>query len=289
MGAVLRDAYVRPHPRATDGPLVTVVIAAYNRATVLRHALASVLRQDYRHIEVLVVGDACTDESEEVARAAGDERVRWFNLEENTGSQAGPNQAALELARGELIAYLGQDDLWRPDHLAVLVADLERRGADATTSTVSIVYPGRVPVRRLLSPAAGSFNPTSTLMHTRAAGLAAGGWRPDYRNSILPPDEDFYARLRESGARFSRVRALTVIKFTSVLRPGSYRDRSDREQACARARLYSRGCVAREVAAAAGLAPLRPWFGRGPRLPADARERPGALMAEFRRIRGLEP
>jgi glycosyltransferase involved in cell wall biosynthesis len=88
-GAILREAYLRPLPRAPDGPLVTVVIATYNRSAVLRYALASALRQSYRRLEVLVVGDACTDDSSEVVASFGDPRVRWINLPSNSGSQAG--------------------------------------------------------------------------------------------------------------------------------------------------------------------------------------------------------
>src|SRR4051794_34814457 len=91
MTAVLTEGYLRPRPRATEGPLVTVVISAYNRSEVLRFALASAVAQTYRRLDVLVVGDACTDGSEAVVAAVGDPRVRWINLERNSGSQAGPN------------------------------------------------------------------------------------------------------------------------------------------------------------------------------------------------------
>jgi glycosyltransferase involved in cell wall biosynthesis len=286
--AVLRDAYVRPLPRADDGPLVTVVIAAYNRAEVLRYALASALAQSYRRLEVLVIGDACTDESGAVVAAAADPRARWINLERNSGTQAGPNQAGLEAARGELIAYLGQDDLWRRDHVALLVADLERTGADATSSVISMVWPKPVPVRKLESPAAGEFTPTPALMHRRAAGVAAGGWR-DHRTTVLPPDTDFYRRLNAAGARFSRVRALSVLKFASALRPNSYRDGRFDEQAAASRRLDSRWFAAREVATALALAPLRRWYGPFVKLDPATRATPGGTIAEYRRIRGLPP
>jgi glycosyltransferase involved in cell wall biosynthesis len=288
IAAVLSDAYLRPLPRAGDGPLVTVLIAAYNRSEVLRYALASAIGQTYRRLEILVIGDACTDDSEQVVAAAGDPRVRWMNLERNAGSQAGPNQAGLEVARGELIAYLGQDDVWRRDHVALLVADIERTGADVTSSVPSIVWPKPVPLRRLESPSPGSFIPTPTLMHTRAAALAAGGWR-DHRESVLAPDADFVERLRLSGARFSRVRAVTLLKFASALRRNSYRDGRSDEQAAAVRRIDSRAFVAREALWALASIPLRRWFGRYVEVPAELRTAPGGTIAEYRRIRGLQP
>lgn len=285
---VLRDEYVRPLPRATGGPLVTVIMAAYNRAEVLRYALASVVRQSYPNTEILVIGDACTDDTERVVTAVDDERVHWRNLETNFGSQVGPNQAGLESARGELIAYIGQDDLWRRDHLALLVADIERSGADASSTVTAQVWPRPVPTRRLLSPAAGDFVPTPSTIHTRAAGEAAGGWR-DHRTTVDPPDIDLQRRMLASGARFSRVRALTVIKFASALRPGSYRTRDAGEQAAFARRIERRGFVAREVATGALLAPLRPWYGAQPRIDPAKLAAPGGVIEEFRRIRGLDP
>jgi glycosyltransferase involved in cell wall biosynthesis len=288
MAAVLADAYVRPRPRAEDGPLVTAIIAAYNRSEVLRYALDSAIGQSYRNLEILVIGDACTDDSEQVVRAAGDPRVRWMNLEENVGSQAGPNQAGLEAARGELIAYLGQDDVWRRDHVALLVADIERTGADVSSAVPSIIWPKPVPVRKLESPRAGESVPTPALMHRRAAGLAAGGWR-DHRESVLAPDADFIDRLRRSGARFSRVRAVSLLKFASALRRNSYRERRSDEQAAGSRRVDSPWFAAREVVAALASIPLRPWFGRQAYVPDELRARPGGVIAEYRRIRGLQP
>jgi len=61
---------------------------------------------------VIVVGDACTDDSESIVRSFGDPRVRWDNLSENSGNHALPNQRGIELARGEYVAYLSHDDLW---------------------------------------------------------------------------------------------------------------------------------------------------------------------------------
>ncbi len=133
---MLVDEYVRPRPRAEDGPLVTVVMATYNRSEVLRYALHSALDQRYPRYEVIVAGDACTDDSEQVVASFGDPRVRWINLPENSGSQSGPNGAAVEIANGDLIAYLGHDDLWRRDHLAILVAEIERTGADVAMARV---------------------------------------------------------------------------------------------------------------------------------------------------------
>ena len=130
-------------------PLVTAVIPTYNWSSVLRCSIASALEQTLTDLELLVVGDACTDDTEEVVAgyAATDERVRWINLPRHVGTQAGPNNEALRQARGRFIAHLGHDDLWLPHHLEVLVDALA--GATGGTSTaharVALVNPGRKP------------------------------------------------------------------------------------------------------------------------------------------------
>ena len=74
-------------------PKISVVIATYNRSRALGHAIESVLRQTFTDWELIVVGDACTDDTAEVvARYAGaDPRVRFVNLERHWGEQSAPN------------------------------------------------------------------------------------------------------------------------------------------------------------------------------------------------------
>jgi glycosyltransferase involved in cell wall biosynthesis len=277
---------VRPEPRASEGPLVTVIIATYNRSEVLRFALRSALDQTYRNLEVLVIGDACTDDSGEVVASFDDPRVSWINLEHNSGSQAGPNQVGLELARGQFVAYLGHDDLWHPDHIALLIARRQASGAELVSGVCEHVWPGRLGARRFGRLAPGGFVPPSTLMHDTEAGRRAGGWR-DHRETVMAPDNDFIARLVESGARHSRVNALSVVKFASGLRPGSYRTHESDEQERWSRRIGRRSFVARELLSGMLLIPFRR---RSPHLQFDAEtlETPGAVVAELRRIRGLD-
>lgn len=264
---------------------MTVVIATYNRSEVLRLALASAARQSYERLEILVIGDACTDDSADVVAAQADERVRWVNLPENSGSQAGPNQAGLEMARGELIAYLGHDDLWRPDHVALLVAHHERTGAEFVSGICEWVWPGRLGARRLYSGPSG-WPPPSATMHTAAVGKRAGGWR-DHRLTVLAPDNDFMERVVAAGARHEKVNALTVVKFASGLRPGSYVERRSDEQERWARRIGRRAFLAREIATSGLLLPFRS-LSPYPDLDPDEIRRPGGIVRELRRIRGLD-
>ena len=100
---------------------------------------------------MIVVGDACTDDSEDVVRGIGDERVRWENLERNSGSQSVPNNRGIALARGEYIAYLGHDDLWHPQHVAHLVTAIEGSGSGLAIATTLALGPPGSNVRALVT------------------------------------------------------------------------------------------------------------------------------------------
>jgi glycosyltransferase involved in cell wall biosynthesis len=124
-----------------EPPRVTAVIPTWNLSRALRCAIASALDQSFADFELLVMGDGCTDDSAEVAASFRDPRVVWHNLPANSGTQLVPNNAALERARGEYVAYLGHDDLWLPHHLENLVRTAEQTGADFIAGGVIMLGP----------------------------------------------------------------------------------------------------------------------------------------------------
>lgn len=125
-----------------SAPLVSVVLATYNWPSVLSYAIQTVLWQTFTDFELLIIGDCCTDHTEAIVRSFNDPRICWHNLPKNSGNQAGPNNAELELARGKYIAYMHQDDLWMPTHLDVLVKALEAENRPAAHTLCLLI--GRV-------------------------------------------------------------------------------------------------------------------------------------------------
>jgi len=120
-------------------PLVTVRIATYNRARILvERTLPTVLAQTYPNLEILIVGDHCTDDTEARLRAVGDPRIRFVNLPERGRyptetfarwcvAGAAPMNYALDAARGEWLAPLDDDDEFTPDHVATMLDACRRR------------------------------------------------------------------------------------------------------------------------------------------------------------------
>ncbi len=212
-------------------PLVTVVIPTYNWATVLPYSIGSVLRQTIGDFELLVIGDGCTDESEEVVRSIRDPRIQWINLPENTGSQAGPNNEGLRRARAAHMAYLGHDDLWLPEHLHWLT-EAARDGASMVHGLQLRVEPERAPyiAPRPWNYRPGNWIPPTSLLHRTDHAREIGGWRFPTETRGVDPEADLCARLARKFGAPQRVKHVTSIKFPAARRKRVYRLRPFHEQ-----------------------------------------------------------
>jgi dTDP-4-dehydrorhamnose 3,5-epimerase len=87
----------------TRRPAITIVTATYNRSRALACAIESARRESFADWEMIVVGDACTDDTAEIVARAADPRIRFINLDRNWGEQAGPNNIGVAEARAPLI------------------------------------------------------------------------------------------------------------------------------------------------------------------------------------------
>ena len=107
-----------------SGQFVSVVLPTFNRASTLRNAIASVLDQSHRELEVVVVDDGSTDNTADIVAGLGDERVRYVRLAENRGQSAARNIGLAE-CRANLVAFQDSDDVWHSEKLALQVQMLE--------------------------------------------------------------------------------------------------------------------------------------------------------------------
>ncbi|HWZ33065.1 MAG TPA: glycosyltransferase family 2 protein [Bryobacteraceae bacterium] len=285
---------IRVEREARPAPLVSVIIATYNWSNVLRFAIQSVLWQTEQNFELLVIGDACTDDTESMVRGFNDGRIRWKNLATNSGSQCAPNNAGLAMARGKYIAYLGHDDIWHPQHLGRMIASLESRNADVASALVEMIGPKGTNFRVVtgIYPAEG-FNandclPPSGLLHRADVAARAGAW-PDYRTVHRNPDMEFVYRAWAAGCRFVSTRELTVYKFNSALRKNSYIEKPCHEQTAYSGRLLrTRWFQLLEALQIARVHVFRlPMIEPGFTPPPDA-STTGWYVTQYRKYRGLE-
>lgn len=103
----------------TVKPRVSVIIPVYQGDRFLAEAIESVLNQTYTNYEIIVVDDGSTDNSCGVLQPYL-EKIRYI-YQENQGVAAARNRG-IQMAQGELIAFLDQDDFWLSDKLALQVA-----------------------------------------------------------------------------------------------------------------------------------------------------------------------
>ena len=94
-------------------PFISVIMATYNRADFIMHALESIKRQTFKDYEIIVVDDGSTDNTKEMLENY--EGIHYFYLEH--GGIATTRNAAVKAARGKWIAFLDSDDLWKEDKL----------------------------------------------------------------------------------------------------------------------------------------------------------------------------
>jgi glycosyltransferase involved in cell wall biosynthesis len=212
-------------------PKVTVIIPTYNWSTVLPYSIGSALRQSFTDFELLVIGDGCTYESEQVVTSITDSRLRWINLPANNGHQSAPNNEGLRQARGSIIAYLGHDDLWLPHHLEVMVAAIDA-GADVAHSIVHMIgAEGNIlpPSWEMPRFEPGHWMAPTGVAHRRIASEKLGGWQ-DYRSISIDPETDLWLRMQQAGFAFQFVPRLTAVKFPAFLRKDIYKKRLSAEQ-----------------------------------------------------------
>lgn len=117
---------------ADKAPRVSIVVPTHNRPHTLARALESVLRQDFRDLELIVVDDASADDRPRrvvEAIAANDARVIFIRREQGGGASAARN-TGLRIARGEFVAFQDDDDEWLAGKLSSQVTLMDQLGTD---------------------------------------------------------------------------------------------------------------------------------------------------------------
>jgi glycosyltransferase involved in cell wall biosynthesis len=186
--------------------LVSIVTPSYNMARYLPETLESILTQDYRDLEAIVVDGGSTDETPAILASYGD-RIRSV-----TGKDKGPSDAAhrgFQLARGEIFAWLNADDTFLPGAV--------RTAADYLTShpEIDVVYGegwwiddnGAIISRYPTLPWDPKVLERDCFICQPAAFIRASAYRrcgldPDVNRSF---DYDLWIRMAKQGFRFAAI------------------------------------------------------------------------------------
>ncbi|MBW4425557.1 MAG: glycosyltransferase [Nostoc desertorum CM1-VF14] len=122
-------------------PKVSVIIPAYNTEAYIAKAIESVLEQTLTDIEVIIVDDASSDKTVEVAKSFTDPRLKVIVNQQNLGA-AGARNRALRAAQGEWIAVLDSDDWYAPERLEKLVSLANEKNADMIADDLYLIKDG---------------------------------------------------------------------------------------------------------------------------------------------------
>ena len=136
------------------GVKVTVGIPTYNRGSLLRESMASVLSQSYSDLRLLVCDNASEDGTEEIVASFGDPRIDYVRSDRNIGMVGNFNRV-IELAETEFLVVLPDDDLLYPDHIGLALRVFERNpnvgvvhtAFDVIDGSSQVVHPARTLVR----------------------------------------------------------------------------------------------------------------------------------------------
>lgn len=197
---------------------VSVVCATYNRGPAISSTLKSVLSQDLPDLELIVVSDGSTDDTDlHVASMADADPRTQLIVVEHSGIPSRAMNVGIDAARGHYIAYIDHDDHWTPEHLRLLIDELEH-GADlVATGSVWVDDGGRLlserPAAALLwHPDIQVINPVfenSQAAHPAAWIDRVGTWREE---PFGFEDWDMWLRFADAGARVATVQTPTVRK-----------------------------------------------------------------------------
>ncbi len=126
---------------SASSPDVTVIVAVHNDVNRLARALRSLSRQTLASIEFVIVDDASSDGSCELALRAAeqDPRFRVFRLDRNSGNFAAPRNRGMAEARGRWVMFCDSDDQLEIHAAKNLLLAAERRGADLSAGVTELV------------------------------------------------------------------------------------------------------------------------------------------------------
>ena len=149
--------------------MVSAIVTTYNRPTLARRAIASVLNQTYVPLEIVVVEDGSESGLADWIEKLAVENIRYVRHDKNRGLAAARN-TGLEMANGAYVAYIDDDDEWLPSKLARQVACLQEaiNTPDVIYCGAEVVSPDGQVINRLMPRLRGNIRKSIKLksLHT---------------------------------------------------------------------------------------------------------------------------
>lgn len=132
--------------KATDSPLISILLSVYNDEKNIKKSIDSILLQSYKNIELLVMDDCSVDGTYEILNEIKDRRIKIFRNKENQGLTKSLN-TLIKNSSGKIIARQDSDDTSLPTRLEVQYRNLLKYQLDACTTRAYVKNSKRVTPR----------------------------------------------------------------------------------------------------------------------------------------------
>ena len=109
-----------------DYPLVSIVVPSYNHAPYIRQCIESIVSQDYKNYELIVIDDGSSDESPKILNELQEVYKFYLEVNENQGVSRTLNCGFRDIAKGKYFTFCSSDDYWLPGKLRKQVEFLEK-------------------------------------------------------------------------------------------------------------------------------------------------------------------
>lgn len=111
--------------------LISVIIPTYNREKLIERSINSVLNQSYKNLELIIVDDYSSDNTEKIIEKYTDKRLHYIRLEKNSGACVARN-VGIENANGDYIAFQDSDDVWHENKLEIQLDYMKKNNAEVS-------------------------------------------------------------------------------------------------------------------------------------------------------------
>ncbi|MHA1210829.1 MAG: glycosyltransferase [Candidatus Heimdallarchaeota archaeon] len=194
-------------------PKISCIISTYNRSSLLKKAINSVLRQTLEDFELIVIDDCSTDNTEKVVKSFKDERVKYVKTKENCGHDGQPKNIGIRCATGEYVCFLDDDDMYRKKEAFFIMYNyLKHTGADVGYGDYITRIEGK---KKKEAGWSVDFNPMmlaqrnyismSVAFAKREKVVEVGGFNEELKQF---KDWNLFMRLHKNGCRFIHVPVL---------------------------------------------------------------------------------
>ena len=108
---------------------ISIIIPTFNREKIIEHSIKTVLNQTYNNIEIIVIDDCSTDDTESVINEIKDNRIRYIKLKKKKGANYARN-LGINMASGKYISFLDSDDIFYNNKLIKQINNIENNKSD---------------------------------------------------------------------------------------------------------------------------------------------------------------